>query len=154
MKPLTEWEVPRGVTVYAGKGGRWYAKDEADARFAELDARLHLSENDNRNLREECKRQRKLARKNWEAKVAMKAEHAAARAEVTALQFRVDQQRILAGFGDTDLRLAREQRDTAYRILRRIAGLRREQFASAIDMADACVQEARELFPEEDDTHG
>jgi hypothetical protein len=33
VKPLTEWEVPRGVTVYAGKGGRWYAKDEADARI-------------------------------------------------------------------------------------------------------------------------
>jgi hypothetical protein len=75
-------------------------------------------------------------------------------AEITALKFRVEQQHILAKFGDTDLRLAREQRDTAYRILRRIAGYTMSQFASAIDMADACVQEARELFPDEDETHG
>jgi hypothetical protein len=75
-------------------------------------------------------------------------------AEITALKFRVDQQRILAGFGDTDLRLAREQRDTAYRILQRIAGYSLSQFANAHDLADACIQEACELFPEEDDTHG
>jgi hypothetical protein len=75
-------------------------------------------------------------------------------AEITALKFRVEQQRILAGFGDTDLRLAREQRDTAYKVLRRIAEFRREHFANASDMAYACVQEARQLFPEEDDTNG
>ena len=58
-----------------------------------------------------------------DARIAeLEAERDAARADVTALQFSVDQQRILAGFGDTDLRLARQQRDTAYRILRRIAG--------------------------------
>jgi hypothetical protein len=70
-------------------------------------------------------------------------------AEIKALQDRVDQQRILAGFGDTDLRLAREQREAAYKVLRRIARYTMSQFASAIDMADACVQEAREMFPEE-----
>jgi hypothetical protein len=75
-------------------------------------------------------------------------------AEITALKFRVEQQRILAKFGDTDLRLAREQRDTAYKVLRRIAEFRREHFANAYNMAYACVQEARELFPEEDDTNG
>ena len=90
-----------------------------------------------------------------DARIAeLEAERDAARADVTALQFSVDQQRILAGFGDTDLRLARQQRDTAYRILRRIAGYTMSQFANAHDLADACIQEARELFPEEDDTHG
>jgi hypothetical protein len=82
----------------------------------------------------------------------LEAERDAARAEVTALQFRVDQQRILAGFGDTDLRLAREQRDTAYRILRRIAGYRREHFASVYDMADACVYEAVAGVGEQEDS--
>lgn len=74
---------------------------------------------------------------------------ASMQAEITALKFRVDQQRILAGFGDTDLRLAREQREAAYRVLRRIARYTMSQFANAHDFADACVQEARELFPEE-----
>jgi hypothetical protein len=99
--------------------GQWYAKDEADARFA-----------------------------------ALEAERDAARAEVTALQFRVDQQHILAKFGDTDLRLAREQRDTAYRVLRRIAGFSMSQFNTVHDLAAACLQEARDLFPDEDDTNG
>jgi hypothetical protein len=84
----------------------------------------------------------------------LEAERDAAREEVIALQFRVDQQRILAGFGDTDLRLARSQRDDAYKVLRRIAGYRLAQFKGPFDMALACVEEAREMFPQEDDTHG
>jgi hypothetical protein len=75
-------------------------------------------------------------------------------AEITALQFRVEQQRILAKFGDTDLRLAREQREAAYRVLRRIARYTMSQFVNAHQFAEACVQEARELFPDEDETHG
>jgi hypothetical protein len=75
-------------------------------------------------------------------------------AEITALKFRVEQQHILAKFGDTDLRLAREQRDTAYRVLRRIAGFSMSQFNTVHDLAAACLQEARDLFPDEDDTNG
>jgi len=37
VKPLIEWEVPRGVTVHASKGGQWYAKYEADAVIRELE---------------------------------------------------------------------------------------------------------------------
>jgi len=119
-----------------------YLADEADAVIADLNGHAEV----------------------WSAVAAVRAkriaeleaERDAARAEVTALQFRVDQQRILAGFGDTDLRLAREQRDTAYRILRRIAGFKLEQFNGPHDMALTCVEEAREMFPndDEDDTHG
>lgn len=79
----------------------------------------------------------------------LEAERDAALAEVTALQFRVEQQRILAGFGDTDLLLAREQRDTACRVLRRIADMRLNQFHGAHSMALACVSEAQEFFGEE-----
>ncbi len=52
-----------------------------DKRIAELEARLHLSENDNRNLREGAKRRQKVARRNWQGKVAMKRERDAARAD-------------------------------------------------------------------------
>jgi len=130
------------IVVIDTESGSYYRASEADARIAELEAEAKSSRTIALQAVAEVQAERIRARE-------LEAEREAARAEIKALQFRVDQQRILAGFGDTDLRLAREQREAAYRVLRRIARYTMSQFASAIDMADACVEEAREMFPEE-----
>jgi thiamine pyrophosphate-dependent acetolactate synthase large subunit-like protein len=147
----------KSLHVYKWCDGEWYDTDEADAVIRELEAELAAALRGRVHVRipTDAMEQEFAThyRRGFEAgRKQAEAERDAARAEVTALQFRVDQQRILAGFGDTDLRLAREQRDTAYRILRRIAGYRREHFASVYDMADACVYEAVAGVGEQEDS--
>lgn len=143
VKPLTTGYVsPKNLydACHYGNKARVYIADEADAVIRELERELEQAHG--------------AVLYYMTIKSGLEAERDAARAIARALQFRVEQQRILAGFGDTDLRLAREQRDEAYKVLRRIAGYTMSQFASAHDLAAACVQEARELFTDEDETNG
>ncbi len=89
MKPMTKQEWLEAFIKRAGFSYGWenlesWARRMAEQAYeehsaiAELQARLHLSENDNRNLRAGAKKHQKRARQNWQAKLAMKRERDAA----------------------------------------------------------------------------